>query len=387
MAMAQTLILRIAPPGKVEMAMGLWMMTTILAPIAGPILGGTLADGIGWRWAFYINIPVCIVAGVWAWRLLRSRETQVEKQPVDFIGMSLLALWVGALQIMLDNGQDHDWFASNWIISLFAASVVGFILFAIWEMTDAHPAVNLRVFRHRGFAVCAAALALTYGAFFASVILMPLWLQINLGYTATLSGYLLSFQGILGIVIAPIAAALMPRVDPRAMMSLGLAMLACAIFYRTGYAINIGFNEMIVPQLAMGVGIPLFFVPLMTLSMGAVKASEQASASGLINFIRTIASAIATAVTVSAWNSDIRATRVDLVGALNRPRDILARLEAGGQSPAQALRSFDAMVQQQSVMLATNHIFLILSVVVAIAAAGVWLMPRQAPPSKPYMAH
>jgi MFS transporter, DHA2 family, multidrug resistance protein len=387
MPMAQTLIMRIAPPGKVEMAMGLWMMTTILAPIAGPILGGTLADGIGWRWAFYINIPICIVAGIWAWRLLRTRETQIVREPVDFIGMALLALWVGALQIMLDNGQDNDWFASGWIVGLLATSVVGFVVFVIWEMTDPHPVVDLRVFRHRGFAVCAAALALTYGAFFASVILMPLWLQINLGYTATLSGYLLSFQGILGIAVAPIAAALMPRVDPRAMMSLGLAMLACAIFYRTGYALNIGFHEMIVPQLAMGLGIPLFFVPLMTLSMGAVKASEQASASGLINFIRTIASAIATAVTVSAWNADIRASRVDLVGALQRPQDLLARLESGGQSPDRALRIFDNMVQQQSIMVATNHIFLILSVVVGIAAVGVWLMPRQAPPAKPYMAH
>ena len=149
MPMAQTLILRIAPPKQVEMAMGLWMMTTILAPIAGPILGGMLADGIGWRWAFYINIPVCVICGLWAWRLLRTRETQILRQPIDYIGMILLAVWVGALQIMLDNGEDHDWFASPWIIGLFAASAIGFVLFVIWEMTDSHPVVDLRVFRHR----------------------------------------------------------------------------------------------------------------------------------------------------------------------------------------------------------------------------------------------
>ena len=206
MPMAQTLILRVAPPKRVEMAMGLWMMTTILAPIAGPILGGWLADGIGWRWAFYINVPVCVICGLWAWRLLRSRETQAVKQPVDFIGMALLALWVGALQIMLDNGEEHDWFASGWIICLFAASAIGFIVFIIWELTDSHPVVDLRVFRHRAFAVCAAAMTLTFGAFFASIILLPLWLQTNLGYTATLSGYILAFQAVLGVVVAPIAA-------------------------------------------------------------------------------------------------------------------------------------------------------------------------------------
>jgi DHA2 family multidrug resistance protein len=387
MPMAQTLILRVAPPKRVEMAMGLWMMTTILAPIAGPILGGTLADGIGWRWAFYINVPVCLVCALWAWRLLRTRETQIVKQPVDFVGMALLALWVGALQIMLDNGEDRDWFGSPWIVGLFAASAIGFVVFVIWEMTDAHPVVDLRVFRHRAFAVSAAALTLTFGAFFGSIILMPLWLQINLGYTATLSGYILSFQGLLGIAVAPVAAAMMSRVDPRAMMSMGLFILAGAIFWRATFALNIGFNQMIVPQLAMGLGIPLFFVPLMTLSMAAVKASETASASGLINFLRTIAGAIATALVVSAWNAGIRASRVNLVGALDRPESILARLENAGQSPGQALRSFDSMVQQQSVMVATNHLSLILAVIVAIAAVGVWLMPRPAKPAKVYLAH
>ncbi|HEX3756076.1 MAG TPA: DHA2 family efflux MFS transporter permease subunit [Rhizomicrobium sp.] len=387
MPMAQTLILRVAPPKRVEMAMGLWMMTTILAPIAGPVLGGMFADGIGWRWAFYINVPVCLVCGLWAWRLLRSRETQVTKQPVDFIGMGLLALWVGALQIMLDNGEDRDWFSSSWIIALFAASVIGFVVFLIWELTDRHPVVDLRVFRHRTFAVSAAAMTLTFGAFFGAIILLPLWLQMNLGYTATLSGYILSLQGILGILVAPIAASLMSRIDPRAMMSLGLSILAGVIFWRTTFALNIAFSQMILPQLAMGLGIPLFFVPLMTLSMAAVKAGETASASGLINFLRTIAGAIATALVVSAWNSDIRASRVDLVGALARPQDILARLERTGQSPGQALHTFDAMVQQQSVMLATNHMSLILAVIIAIAAVGVWLMPRPAQPAKVYLAH
>ena len=387
MPMAQTLILRIAPPKQVEMAMGLWMMTTIRAPVAGPILGGMLADGIGWRWAFYLNIPVCIACGLWAWQLLRTRETQTAREKIDFVGMILLAIWVGALQIMLDNGEDRDWFASPWIIGLFAASAIGFVVFVIWELTDSHPIVDLRVFRHRTFAVCAAALTLTFGAFFASIILLPLWLQINMGYTATLSGYILSFQGILGIAVAPFAALAMSRIDSRLMMSAGLAILAAGIFSRTGFALNIGFNQMILPQLAMGLGIPLFFVPLMTLSMTAVRQNETASASGLINFLRTIAGAIATSLVVAAWNSNIRASRVDLVGTLQRPRDLLARMESSGLSADKALRALDGMVQQQSIMVATNHIALILSVIVAIAAVGVWLMPRPARQAKIYLAH
>jgi len=376
MPASQTLIMRITPPHRVELAMGLWMMTTILAPIAGPILGGTLADTIGWRWAFYINIPIAAVCALGAWWLFRGRESRISKVPIDFVGLSLLALWVGALQIMLDNGQNQDWFASPWIVGLLVISVLGFAVFVVWELTEDHPVVDLRVFRHRGFAVSAAALSLTFGAFFASIVLMPLWLQINLGYTSTLSGYVLAFQAIFGVIVAPIAAILMTRLDPRLVMSAGLCVLALSIFYRAGYALNISFEKMILPQLAMGIGIPLFFVPLMTISMTSVSPGETAAASGLINFLRTIAGAIATAVTISAWSTDAVASRSNLVGRLNVSPDLMAKLEEKGLGAGQALHSLDGLVQSQSIMLATNHMFLLLAAIVALTAGGIWLMPR-----------
>jgi len=378
MPASQTLIMRITPPHRVELAMGLWMMTTIMAPIAGPILGGTLADSVGWRWAFYINIPVAIVCAFGAWALLRRRETAISKAPIDFVGLVLLALWVGALQIMLDNGQNQDWFASPWIVGLLVVAVLGFIFFVIWELTDRHPAVDLRVFRHRGFAVSAAAMSLTFGAFFASIVLLPLWLQVNLGYTSTLSGYVLAFQAVFGVIIAPVAAIAMTRVDPRAIMSLGLAILAGAILYRSSYALNVSFETLILPQLAMGFGIPLFFVPLMTLSMTAVAADETAAASGLINFLRTIAGAIATAVVISAWSSNIISSRSAVVNSLTRSGDFLAKLGERGLNADQARGALDGLVQSQSIMLATNHMFLLLGLVVAFTALGIWLMPKPA---------
>jgi DHA2 family multidrug resistance protein len=378
MPASQTLIMRVTPPHRVELAMGLWMMTTILAPIAGPILGGILADGIGWRWAFYINIPVAIFCAAGAWWLFRGRETRTARQKIDFIGLGLLALWVGALQIMLDNGQNQDWFASPWILGLLVVSVLGFAVFVIWELTDDHPIVDLRVFRHRGFAVSAAALSFTFGAFFASIVLMPLWLQINLGYTSTLSGYVLAFQAVFGVIVAPIAAILMTRLDARLIMSAGLVILAFSIFYRAGYALNISFDKLIWPQLAMGLGIPLFFVPLMTISMTSVTPQETAAASGLINFLRTIAGAIATAVTISAWSTEAVTARSHLVDRLNASHELMARLQDQGLGVNQALHSLDGLVQSQSIMLATNHVFLSLGTVVALTAVGVWLMPRPA---------
>jgi len=376
MPASQTLIMRVTPSHRVELAMGLWMMTTILAPIAGPILGGTLADTIGWRWAFYINIPVAIFCTLGGWWLFRAKETRTAKAPIDFVGLGLLALWVGSLQVMLDNGQNQDWFASPWILGLLVVSVLGFAFFVIWELTDEHPIVDLRVFRHRGFAVSAAAMSLTFGAFFASIVLMPLWLQINLGYTSTLSGYVLAFQAVFGVIVAPVAAVLMTRLDSRLIMSAGLIILALSIFYRAGYALNISFEKMILPQLAMGFGIPLFFVPLMTISMTSVSPRETAAASGLINFLRTIAGAIATAATISAWSTDAVTSRSNLVGRLNLSHDLMARLEDQGLGADQALHSLDGLVQSQSIMLATNHMFLLLGSVMALTAAGIWLMPR-----------
>jgi len=325
-----------------------------------------------------MNIPVAILCASGAWWLFRGRETMVSKQPIDFVGLALLALWVGALQIMLDNGQNQDWFASPWILGLLVVSVLGFAVFVIWELTDDHPVVDLRVFRHRGFAVSAAAMTFTFGAFFASIVLMPLWLQINLGYTSTLSGYVLAFQAVFGVIVAPIAAILMTRLDARLIISAGLVILALSIFYRAGYALNISFEKMILPQLAMGLGIPLFFVPLMTISMTSVNPQETAAASGLINFLRTIAGAIATAATISAWSTDTTVSRSNLVGRLHLSHDLMTHLEDKGLRLNQALHSLDGQVQSQSIMLATNHMFLLLGAVVGLTAIGIWLMPKPA---------
>jgi DHA2 family multidrug resistance protein len=170
----------------------------------------------------------------------------------------------------------------------------------------------------------------------------------------------------------------MTRLDARLIMSAGLVILALSIFYRAGYALNISFEKMILPQLAMGLGIPLFFVPLMTISMTSVSPKETAAASGLINFLRTIAGAVATAVTISAWSTDAVTSRSHLVGRLNFPHDLMTRLEDRGLGANQALHSLDGLVQSQSIMLATNHMFQLLGAVVALTAVGIWLMPKPA---------
>jgi DHA2 family multidrug resistance protein len=387
MPMSQTLLMRLSPPNRVQQAVGLQTMTTILAPIAGPLIGGYLTDSVGWPWAFYINVPISIFVALMVWTMLRSREIPTVRQPVDYIGLGLLILWIGALQIMLDNGQDKDWFSSSFIVGLAVVAAIGFVAFMIWELTDEHPIVDLSVFRNRTFSVMAAAMALTFGSFFATVVLIPLWLQTNMGYTATWAGNVMAFQGVLGVLMAPIAAMLVSRVDPRWLMSTGIGILAGVTFWRTGFAQNMTFWQLVVPQLITGIGLPLFFVPLLGLSVAAVPASQTASAAGLVNFIRTMSGALGTAAATTLWDNATTAARVDLAGRVQDSQTVLDTMQAHGLSLQQAIQNLSNMVQSQAVMLATNRVFFTLALTIAAVAVGVWLSPKPKGPVSLNTAH
>jgi DHA2 family multidrug resistance protein len=188
MPLSQTLMLRIFPKEKAGAAIGLWSMTTLIAPVVGPILGGWLVDDYAWNWVFLINAPIAIGFGLYAWKLLkRYTDTQV-RNPFDTVGLILLVIWVVALQLVLDEGKNLDWFASNQIVALCIVAVVGFAAFLIWELHEKHPVVDLRVFRHRGFNAAVLTITVAYAAFFGVSVLTPLWLQSFMSYTATDAG-------------------------------------------------------------------------------------------------------------------------------------------------------------------------------------------------------
>lgn len=385
--MSQTLIMRIAPPHLRAAGLGIWTMTTILAPVAGPLLGGQIADTIGWPWAFFINVPVSIFIVLMATMLMAGRETPTERRPMDYVGLGLLIVWVGALQIVLDNGQDLDWFGSNFIVTLTLIAIIGFIAFIMWELTDAHPVVDLRVFRHRGFAASSIVMTLNYGAFFATVVLVPLWMQTNLGYTASWAGYVTSFNGVFGILMAPVAAFAMTRIDPRRLITFGLVLVSCTVFARLTFNTQMEPWQLILPQLAMGVGMPFFFVPLMGMAMGFVNVEETASAAGLINFLRSMAGAFGTALVTSAWSDATITAHDNLAGSLQQVQSLLAQLRRLGMSAEQALNYLNNLVQTQAVMLGTNHVFFLAGCAMLLAAASVWLAPKPSGPVRPSSGH
>ena len=311
--LSQTLLLRIFPKHMAGQAISLWSMTTVVAPIAGPLLGGGLCDTIGWPWIFYINVPFTIVVALTSYRLLKPKETPGMPAKVDSVGLGLLVLWITTLQIALDKGKELDWFASPLIVGLLVVAVVGFAAFMIWELTQENPIVNLRVFRHRSFATACAMMAVSYGAFFSANVLVPLWLQTNLGYTATWAGRVTAFGGVLAIVFSPVVGRLSGRVDPRLMISFGIGWMAVMMLWRAGFTTQTPFSHLILPQFLQGLGVPFFFIPLMTLGTGSLPPNEVASGAGLISFVRTTAGAFAVSLTTTAWDDATDSARVSLL--------------------------------------------------------------------------
>jgi DHA2 family multidrug resistance protein len=258
-------------------------------------------------------------------------------------------------------------------------TVVGLAAFAIWEATDRKPIVDLSILANRGFAVTLAVIAAAFGATFGSIVLVPLWLQTSMGYTATSAGYNSALSGVTMILAAPVTTVLMARVDPRAVASVGLLIGAAASLMRAGYNDQMTFWQLMWPQLAFGAGMVMSVIPLMDMSTSSLEEKDVASGAGLFNFARTLASALATAAIVALWNNQIRASGATLAGEL-QPRALMDAAAAAGMGHDKAINLLVLLVQGQSVMLATNRTFLIVGVLQLATAAIVWVAPK--PPKR-----
>ncbi len=376
MPLSQTLLLRLFPKHLQPAAMGLWSVTTLVAPITGPILGGALCESFGWPVIFLINVPVAIGAGLLAWRVVVRGRYRPIKAPFDTVGLMLLIAWVGLLQIMLDLGKDADWFASPLIVAMGCGSAVSFVAFLIWELTSDHPIVNLRVFRHRGFWAAMVIFACALGAFFATNVLTPLWLQTNMGYTATQAGIATGATGILAVAAAPIAAMLVARIDARIVACTGIGWLMITALMRGTANTDMSFWQVWGVLVLVGMAMPTFFMPLTLLAMGSVDTSETAAASGLASFVRTLSGAFATSIVTTRWESSAAAFHADLAGRSPRLGEPIRLLTSQGIAPERALAVVNDIVDRQAVLLATNHLFWEIAMVFGFGTLLVWLLPR-----------
>jgi DHA2 family multidrug resistance protein len=304
--LSQTLLLSTYPPAKAGTALALWGVTTLVAPVAGPLLGGYITDNWTWPWIFYINIPVGIFAAAVTWSIYKKRETPIVKRPIDGIGLSMLVLWVGCLQVMLDKGKELDWFHSSTIVTLAVIVVIALAVFIAWELTDDHPVVDIRLFARRNFLFGAGTLAIAYGLFFGNVVLLPLWLQQYMGYTATAAGMALAPVGVLAILLTPLVGRNVARWDPRWMATGAFIMFAVVLWMRSNFTSQTDFVTILVPTLIQGGAMAFFFIPLTTLTLAGLPPERIPAAAGLSNFVRIMFGAMGTSIATTLW--DNRAT-------------------------------------------------------------------------------
>jgi DHA2 family multidrug resistance protein len=376
MPLSQMMLLRIFPKEKATLGTVIFGMTTLIGPIAGPILGGLICDNAGWPWIFFLTAPFALGGGVVLVSTLSGQPDPKAKSPIDTVGLGLLIVWVGALQILLDEGRDQDWFASTEIRLLAVIAAIGFAAFLIWVLTEKNPIVDLRVFRHRGFAAATVTYAVGFAAFFATIVIIPLWLQQNLGYTATWAGYSTGIMGILAVLSAPVIGKALEKVDPRLLISVGFVGLGVINVWRTGFNADVTFLQMALPTLLCGPFMVMFFLPLSGLVVASVDPDEQANAAGLSNFMRTLGGAFATSLVQTGWGDAARSSQTALAGAMTNGAAVIQQLEAAGSSHEGAVAFITSIAEGQSVMLATLRIFGVVAVLFLGSALLIWIAPR-----------
>ncbi len=358
---SQALLISVFPPTKRATALGIWSITTLVAPICGPILGGYISDNYHWGWIFLINVPVGLIVSFLCWRALATRETPTRKLPIDVVGLGFLIVWVGALQTMLDQGKDADWFQSTEIVILAITTVIFFFAFLIWELTEKHPIVDLSLFKGRNFALGTLTFCLGYAVFFACNLLMPLWLQTQIGYTATWAGLVAAPTGAIAVMLTPLTARMMTKIDARIIATVAFIAFGVSYLLRAQFTADAAFFNFVLPLLVQGIAMATFFLAMITILLDGIPPQRIPSASGVSNFARITAGGFAASVVTTLWDrrEALHQSRLADQATIFSPylRGAIANLHRLGLPDLAAQASITRTMVGQAYLLAADDIF------------------------------
>ena len=374
--LSQTLLLTSYPPARAGTAMAAWGMTVLVAPVVGPLLGGWITDNISWPWIFYINIPVGLLSAAMTWSVYRWRESASARSPLDYIGLALLVLWIGALQLVIDLGKELDWFESREIVTLAVIASVGFLVFLAWELTDAHPIVDLRLFGQRNFLIGTVCFSVSYGLFFGNVVLLPLWLQQHMGYTAIWAGVALAPVGVFAIMLSPWVGRQIGRIDPRLLATLAFLGYALVLWLRSDFNSDADVGTILLPTVLQGVATAFYFIPLQAIIYARLPMGRLPAAGGLSTFVRFTAGAMGTSAFTTLWERRAVMHHAHLTeqasggqGALGQS---LEQLRASGFTGEQALGVVNRLIDQQAYTMAVTDVFYLSAILYLLLLIPLW---------------
>jgi DHA2 family multidrug resistance protein len=371
---SQALLLRVFGKDRHSSAIAVWGMTTLIGPAVGPLLGGVLCDNLGWGWIFYINVPIVVACAVILWRMIGKRDDAPKRDPIDFTGLALLVVWVAALQIVLDKGNQLDWFASPFIVVLSIICAIACVAFVLWELTDRFPVVDLSVLANRDYTAALLSASVFFAAVMGGGMLLALWMEGSMGYTAVQAGKVQGMNGLMAFFAAPITAKLGEKFDPRAIGIVGMLLVAATFALRTLYTPEVDSWLIVWPTMLLGIALPIAFFPIMDLALSTMPADKLSAATGLLSFARTVSGAFGIAIITTLWETHASVARSGLVDALPPAGGSAGDLTALGMSPDLALPMLDGAVGAQAVMLATNQLHAILAAVAVCAGACLLLV-------------
>jgi DHA2 family multidrug resistance protein len=390
--LSQAVLLEAFPPNERGKAMGFWGLGIVVAPILGPVVGGWLTDSYSWRWVFYINIPVGILS------ILMTRAFIVDPPyikrstaRIDYWGIGMLAVGIGALQILLDKGQEDDWFSSPAMRSFALLAVVALVAFIVRELRAEHPVVDLRVFRERTYSAGVFLMTVLGFVLYGSLVLMPILLQTLLGYPSFQAGIAMAPRGMGSFLAMPVVGMLVARMDPRKLLALGLLGGAFSLFWLGQLNLSAGYWDVFWPQFFQGMCLGLLFVPLTTISMDPIPREKMGNATSLFNLMRNIGGSmgIAAATTLLYRNgrhyTNLLGTNLSLYDAPTRAMLAGLRLSfmrAGADAytaARQAEAALSGMLARQASMLAFVGVFRLLGLLFLLLMPLVLLMrnPRR----------
>ena len=386
---SQAVLLEAFPPEQRGKAMGFWGLGIVVAPVMGPVLGGWLTDNYSWRWVFYINIPVGIACVIMTKLFIFDPPyLKRERGGVDYWGIGMLAVWIGSLQVVLDKGEQEDWFSSPFIKWFLSIAIVMLVAFLVREFTAERPVVNLRVFRDRTYATGAFLMTVVGFVLYGSLVLLPLWLQTLLGYPSLQAGIALAPRGLGAMLGMPIVGNIIGKFDPRKVLTAGLVLAAYTLYRFSRLNLQAGYWDFFWPQFIQGLALSMLFVPLTTITMSQISRQAMGNATSLFNLMRNMGGSIGIAMVTTLYARFTQSFVNVLGGHITRYDAPAMRLlrgfahTTGGAASdfpladRRALAATFGLVERHAAMLAFVKLFLILAGVFLMIVPLILLMKR-----------